>query len=79
MTEIETRLLATEIVDRLRRRRHQPNQIRIFPNGAGVTVRVGFVPDLAVESIIPPGFFDYDRVVDDLAAQIRHAVIDSDS
>ncbi len=79
MTEIETRLVATGIVERLRARGEQPSQIRVWPNGAGLTVRVGFENSLAVEAIIPPGHFAYDRVADDLCGQIHRAVVDGDS
>lgn len=79
MLELESRLIASSIVERLRAKGHQPFQIQVRPNGAGVTARVGFQNQLVVEAHIPPGFFDYDRVADAMDGQIRHAVIDSDS
>lgn len=80
MTELETRLIATNIVERLRAKGHQPFQIRVWPNGSGITARVGFqVPnDLVVQAIIPPGHFDYDRIAAAMDKQIKNAVIDSD-
>lgn len=78
MTELDARIVATEIVERLRQRGAQPFQIRIFPNGSGLTARVGFAHDLVVEAVIPPGFFSYDLVAADLHHQIETAVIDSD-
>jgi len=79
VTELESRLLATGVVERLRARGEQPFQIRVWPNGSGVTVRVGFANSLAVEAVVPPGYFAYDRIADDLCGQIHRAVIDSDS
>lgn len=78
MTESESRVVATEIVERLRKRGVQPFQIRVYPNGSGLTARVGFAHDLVVEAIIPPGFFSYDLVTADLLHQVQTAVIDSD-
>lgn len=71
-------MIATEIVERLRKRGVQPFQIRVFPNGSGLTARVGFENDLVVEAVIPPGFFSYDLVAADLHHQVQTAVIDSD-
>lgn len=79
MKEIDARIISTNIVERLRAKGHQPSQIQVRPNGSGVTTRVAFVNGLAVEAIVPPGFFDYDRIADDLCGQISNAVIDSDS
>ena len=79
MLELESRVIATNLVERLRAKGHQPFQINVRPNGSGVSARVGFENSLVVECQIPPGHFDYDRVVEAMDQQIRHAVIDSDS
>lgn len=70
--------MSTNIIERLRARGEQPFEISVRPNGAGVTARVGFMNSLVVEAHVPPGYFCYDRIVDDLCGQIHHAVIDSD-
>lgn len=78
MTESDARALTAGVVERLLAKGVQPFQIRVFPNGSGATVRVGFENSLMVEAKIPPGYFTYDRIADDLCHQISTAVIDSD-
>lgn len=78
MTELETRLMATGIVERLRAKGHQPFQIRVRPNGSGVTAHVGFLNGLKIEANVPPGFFSYDRIAEDLCHQIQAATMESD-
>ena len=77
--ELEHRIIATGIVERLRARGEKPLQIRVWRNGSGMTTRVAFEHSLAVEAIIPPGFYSFDRIVDDLCGQLGRAVVDSDS
>ena len=72
-------MIATNIVERLRAKGHQPFQINVRPNGSGIHASVGFENSLIVECEIPPGYFDYDRVIDTMCEQIANAVIDSDS
>jgi hypothetical protein len=79
MNEVDSRLLATGIIERLRARGEQPINITIWPTCSGVIAQVGFMDALVVEARIPQGFFSYDRIADDLCRQVKNAVIDSDS
>lgn len=78
MLELESRVIATNLVERLRARGHEPFQIQIQPNGSGISARVGFPNGLAIESHIPPGYFDYDRVAETLCHLIQAATMESD-
>ena len=78
MIELEGRLIATQIIGRLKAHGHEPIEISVRPNGSGVTTRVGFLNHLLVECHIPPGFFNYDLVADAMCQQIQKAVMESD-
>jgi len=82
LTELDTRVMATEIIERLIARGFRPFNITINPNGSGVTVRCVFrdppLFGLWIEAHVPPGFFAYDRIADDLCLQIQKATTASD-
>lgn len=72
MLELESRLIATAVVEALRAQGETPWEITVAPRGRGLCVRValpmtakvgdGMPSSTVVECHVPPGVFAYEQV-----------------
>lgn len=76
MLELESRLIATSVVESLRRKGETVREITVEPRGGGVRVRVELNGPV-VQCDLPAGHFAYDRVADALILAKWACALDS--
>jgi hypothetical protein len=61
--ELESRLIATSVVQALREKGATVREITVEPHGSGVTLRAELNGPV-VQVVLPPGYFAYSQVAD---------------